>query len=310
MKRALSLSKKRDLKGLIFVAPFAVGMLFFFLIPLIQSLIFSFGSVGMNAATQSYLYTFQGIENYQRSLFFDIDFLDNLIESVSTTVANVFFIVVISFLIAILLKPRFPGRGLYRVLFFLPVILTSGIIPRLDELDVLQGLIGSETAVGDGVKNNASDIINMSFLTDLFDSILTDTGINLQFITDAVANIIVIVNSSGIQILIFLAALQTISPSLYEAANVEGATTWESFWKITVPMISPQILVVVIYSIIDSFMNVNNKLMQLIYQIGFINFNIGYAASMSWIYFAVVAVIIGVVYIVMSRFVFYQSNER
>jgi ABC-type sugar transport system permease subunit len=127
---------------------------------------------------------------------------------------------------------------------------------------------------------------------------------------DAISNIITIINSAGIQILIFLAALQTISKSIYEAADVEGATAWESFWKITVPMISPHILVVVIYTIIDSFMNVNNKLMQFIYARGFIDFKTGYAAAMSWMYFLIVTAIIAALYFIISRFVFYNENER
>ena len=126
----------------------------------------------------------------------------------------------------------------------------------------------------------------------------------------AVKNIITIINSSGIQILIFLAALQTVSPSIYESAKVEGATGWETFWKITLPMISPQVLVVAIYSIIDSFVNLNNDMILYLQNLSLGQLRFGYACATSWIYLLLVAVIVCFFYFAISKFVFYDDKER
>ncbi|MBQ9964315.1 MAG: sugar ABC transporter permease [Clostridia bacterium] len=309
MKRGLNLSQKRELKGLVFVAPFALGMLFFFLIPLVQSFIFSFGDVRMNDALTGYQFDWGGIDNYVRALFRELNFTNELRTSVVNMLMNVPVIVMVSFLIAVLIKDKFVGRSLYRVLFFLPVILTAGILPNIDAEDVLQGLMGSGVVVGADAKNTVAGLINTDQLSDLLLSMNIMPGA-VNYLMEAIRNIITIVNNSGIQILIFLTALQTISPSINEAARVEGATPWEIFWKITVPMISPQLLVVTIYTIIDSFVNVNNSLMQYIYRIGFVKFEVGYAASMTWMYFLIVALVIGAFYFALSRFVFYNDSER
>ena len=308
MRKGLGLSRRREWKGWIFAAPFAAGMLFLFFVPLCQSLLFSFGQVHMAEGASIYSFEWGGVTNYARALTEELDFTKGLLMSVGEMAASVPVIVVVSFLIAILIKSKFPGRGLYRLLFFLPVILTAGILPTIDKADILQGLIGSGTVVDWGAQNDAANLINTAWLTDALMGMNVGTGL-VKYLVDAIKNIIHIVNSSGIQILIFLAALQTVSPSIYEAARVEGATGWETFWKVTVPMISPQILVVAVYTVIDSFVNVNNTLIQTIYKIGFVNFNIGYAAAMSWLYFAVIAVIIGVVYAGISHFVFYDDRE-
>lgn len=309
LKRGLNLSQRRELKGLLFVAPFLFGMLFFFLIPLVQSCVFSFGDVRMNDELTGYQFDWGGLENYTRALFKELNFVNNLRSSVTTMLMNVPVIVMVSFLISVLIKDKFPGRSLYRVLFFLPVILTAGILPNIDANDVLQGLMGSGVVVDSTVKNTAAGLINTDQLSDLLLSMNIGPQV-VNYLMEAIRNIITIVNSSGIQILIFLAALQTISPSIYEAARVEGATAWEIFWKVTIPMISPQILVVTIYTIIDSFVNVNNSLMQYIYQVGFVSFDVGYASAMTWMYFLIVAATIGIFYAVLSRFIFYNDSER
>lgn len=309
MRKKWSLEKKRNMKGLIFVAPYLFGLIFLFLIPLCKSLLFSFGDVSLNKEIGRYQFTWSGLENYSRALLDELKFANSLGSALSSLLMNVPVILVVSFLIAILLKDKFPGRGIYRMLFFLPVILTAGILPNIDGEDVLQGIIGSGTVLNTGTGHTAAHLISTETLQEFFLSInISPTIVN--YLTEAVRNIIVVVNNSGIQILIFLAALQTISPSLYEAAKVEGATSWEVFWKITIPMISPQILIVVIYTIIDSFVNVNSALMQLIYDVGFIDFNVGYSSAMTWMFFLLIIIIVCTVYAVCSKFVFYNNKER
>ena len=110
-----------------------------------------------------------------------------------------------------------------------------------------------------------------------------------------------IVMASGIQIIVFLSGLQAISPSLYEAADVEGCSGWESFWKITFPMVSPLLLVNCIYTIIDFFMKNDNKVMELIYQVTYQDMKFGVSSAMSWIYFGIALAFIGVSSFIITR---------
>ena len=135
---------------------------------------------------------------------------------------------------------------------------------------------------------------------------MLEAGVNesiVLYLTGAVDRIYDIVSQSGVQILIFLAGIQTISPQLYEAAKIEGATGYEAFWKITFPMVSPLILVNVIYTVIDSF--ANNAATDLIREVGFSNFNFGLSAAMAWIYFIAVALILLISTYLISKRVFY-----
>lgn len=107
---------------------------------------------------------------------------------------------------------------------------------------------------------------------------------------------------SGVQILIFLAGLQTISPSLYEAAKCDGATKWESFWKITFPMLMPMIFVNTLYSIVNSFTNPNNFMMNhIISNVFGANGDYAYGSAMGWIYFVLIFIIIGFTFLLFRR---------
>ena len=151
------------------------------------------------------------------------------------------------------------------------------------------------------------------FKTDLVSELMEFVGIyniNPQFTTfieELTANILNLVWNSGIQILIFLSALQNIPPSAKEAANMEGATAWEFFWKITFPIISPMILANLIYTIIDAFVSTDNEVMNLVLkqsQLG----DYGYSAALAWIYFAIIGAILGLVVVIVSRFVYYENE--
>ena len=304
----MSLSQRREMKGLLFVAPFILGMLLFLIVPMIKSFIYSFGEISMSVEKNGLVYEFIGLENYRRSLLDDFDFLTQLTDALKSTI-HIPFCIIVSFLIAVLLKDSFKGRTVYRIIFFLPVIISSGILPVIDNTDIMQGLVGSSTIVTSTTQNDPSNLINVQFLSEILSSL--DIGSSLvNYVMSAVKNIIMIINSSGIQILIFLAALQTVSPSIYEAARVEGATGWEIFWKITLPMISPQVLVVAIYTIIETFVNVNNNMMRFLFDLSFKQSKFGYSAASSWIYLLVVIIIVSVFYFLISRFVFYNDKER
>uniref|UniRef100_A9U874 Predicted protein n=1 Tax=Physcomitrium patens TaxID=3218 RepID=A9U874_PHYPA len=190
-------------------------------------------------------------------------------------VINVPLIVIFSLFLAVLLNQRFVGRAIARSIFFLPVILASGVIANLETSSLVQAI--NEQNAGGAVSG-----LGTSELT----RIMVNSGVSdniVAYLTSAVDRIYQIVSQSGVQILIFLAGIQSVSPQLYEASKIEGATGYEAFWKITLPMVSPLILVNVIYTVIDSFSR--SEMTTLIRETGFTNFNFGLSSAMAWIYF-------------------------
>ena len=218
-----------------------------------------------------------------------------------TIIPQAFVIMIFSLFIAIILNQKFRGRTLARAIFFLPVLIATGPV-----ISVINGDMAST-----GISGAAQ--FSTLFKTDLVSELLEFVGIyNINpkftnFIEDITSNVLNLVWNSGIQILIFLSALQNIPPSAKEAANMEGATAWEFFWKITFPMISPMILANIVYTIIDAFVSTDNQVMKYIlsYQR---NGQYGYSSAMAWIYFAVIGGILGIIVAIVSRFVFYENE--
>ena len=131
----------------------------------------------------------------------------------------------------------------------------------------------------------------------------------VDYVVTAINNIYDIVNRSGVQMLIFLAGLQSISPAIYESCQIDGASSWETFWKITFPMISPMILVNGVYTIIDSFTTDSNSVMKFIAnKYTQTNGNV-ISSAMSWVYFLIVMLIVGIVAAIFSSVVFYQKKD-
>lgn len=301
MKVKGKLLKRREKFGYIFVSPYILGMLFFFLTPIAESFAISLGKI---ETQNGYRVLVEGLGNYYRAFRVDADFLPLLLNSVGAMAATVPIIIVVSFIVASLLNRNIGGRVLFRCIFFLPVIISTGIMKTIELDNVLSAvIIAGETNVVTGEVLTSTQ----QYITELMlNSNLSPEVSN--YILFGISNILNVLNDSGIQILIFLAALQTISPSLYEASAIEGATGWENFWKITLPMISPQILVVTIYTIIDSFVDTNNDIMRFIYTKSFTDFEYGFSAAMSWIYFLVISVFIALVFLISKPLVFYQGK--
>lgn len=284
----ISYEQRQGFVGFMFVLPWFMGFLLFFMQPLLMSLNFSFSNIDL---FNNYATTWAGTKNYLEA-FKNAEFIQAMSTTLGDLLVNVPVIIVFSLFVAVLLNRKFIGRGLARAIFFLPVIVTTGVVMKAfhaesDASNVMEGNIASGTLFE---VTNASDILKNSGLPESI----------LEYMTKISDRIFDIIWDSGIQILLFLAALQGISPSLYEASNVEGATAWETFWLITFPSVSPIILVNVVYTIIDSFSSNDNVLLNLIQ--GAINrFDFSTAAAMSWMYFLVIFVIIGVVYVVLQK---------
>lgn len=284
-KRSISYESKQSFVGFMFVLPWFIGFLLFFAVPCFQSLAFSFSNVSV---FDGYACTWNNFDNYKEILTGDAIFLKNLTLTLTNLAVNVPIILIFSLFVAVLLNRKFKGRGLVRAIFFLPVIVTTGVVMTTfnstgDASAVMEG------NVGNGVLFEVANAAE--FLGEL--------GLNeklTEYMTMVADRIFDVVWDSGIQILLFLAALQGISPSLYEASDVEGATAWETFWLITFPNVAPIILVNIVYTIVDTFGDTDNAVLKQINSLVNVTFNFGGAAAASWIFFLTIMAIIGAVF--------------
>jgi len=297
--RRMTLAQKRGLLGFTFILPWLIGFLFLFAAPLIQSVNFSFNE--LKVAPGGYELNFIGLKNFNEALFVDANYNRILTESVTDMAWNVPMILFFSLFSAVLLNQKFRGRAVARAIFFLPVILASGAIVAAETAGLISMTGSSEIAEELGEMQSGFDTLSFIFLLD--NAGMPEWFIN--YLVDAVTRIYEIIRSSGVQILIFLAALQSVPPTMYEVAKMEGATAYESFWKITFPMVSPLILTNVIYTIIDSF--ADSTITQTIYVTAFRAQNFGLSAAMSWLYTLVVGIILVVIGVLISRRVFYHN---
>ena len=304
--------------SVLFLLPTILGFLIFFIYPLIMSFIYSlstlelvqggpiihFGQAFTQEAIQdkNYLVTDPSVKtiffNYVYALRENADFPVQLLSTVKTTVVDTIVITIFSLLIAVMLNGDFKGRGIVRAIFFLPVIFNSEAVTS-----ALESASSLSTLASQGGKNALSQLFNMqTFLISL--KVPKTLVTFLNGITSTIYNTI---SYSGIQILIFLAAIQSVPKHLYEAAKIEGATKYESFWKITLPMVSPMIITVMVYTIVDSFLRSDiNEVIDLQYK----NSAYGRHAAMSWIYFGAAVLILVVMVGIVSRFVFYYDDKK
>jgi len=287
-KHKMTLRTKNSLKGLVFVAPFIIGLAVFFIYPIFFSLRISIAEdikiVGMKLSGFT-------IEQYKRAFVADTEFLPTFKEAVVYTLTSFPLTIILSLIIAVLLNKEIKGRGLFRVIFFIPFLLGSGEIMT----QILnQGVDRAVLNIMDG------RIIPYNVLS-YFGTTIVDL---VQGVFGTLVNVLW---RSGVQILLFLAGLQSISPSLYEAARIDGATEWELFWKVTIPMISPMMLLNLVYTIVDSFTSLDNPLLTYIKTYGFANAEFSYASALSWIYFAFISLLVVIIFGVMKGYM--HTNE-
>lgn len=296
--KVAGLQRRKAISGYLFIAPFIIGFLAFMVKPLFQSLYMSFCTV--EVSPNGIHNVFKGLANYIQAFTIDTEFNRLLVEEISRMCINSLAIMVFSFFVALILNQKFKGRALVRAIFFLPVILSSGVILGVE----------SNNALLASVQNMVEETTSTTSVTDAIKNILLTSGIGasaFEKVFDIVDGIYDVAIASGIQIIIFLSGLQTISTNMYEAAAIEGCTAWESLWKITFPMISSLFLVNWIYTIVDFCMRSDNQVMEKIsdQMIQYINY--GFASAMSWIYFLIVIVIIGVSSFIISKGVYYYD---
>ncbi len=307
-KKTVSLESKKARMGWFFVAPFVLGFFLFFLGIIFNSLRFSFMNVKTDTA-EGILLTNVKFENYLYMLTVDTDFVRNLQNSVRDMVYSIPIMIMFSLFVAILLNKRMKGRTLFRAIFFIPVILATGIIDKADAVNsVLNAYQGIDVGNSMSAAFEMDGLFNTASLTYYFSNIFSFSPALTSMTVSVAANIYNVVSSSGVQILIFLAGLQGIAPSLYEAARIEGCSQWECFWKITFPIISPLILTNIVYTVVDSFTNESNVIMNTISSF-LSKAEYGRASATAWMYFLVIGVLMAVAGGIAKRFVFYQARD-
>ncbi|MCR4645385.1 MAG: sugar ABC transporter permease [Oscillospiraceae bacterium] len=291
--------RRKALYGYGFIALWLVGTVIWFLYPLFNSLMYSFmdvtpevgGPQGEWVGLKNYAYVFGGDQYYSRYL------ASVLWETTWKTP----LILIFSLFIAVILNQKFKGRTFARAVFFLPVIIATGPVYNIINGDI------SRTGA-----SSAGQFSTM-FSTDLMGELFQFLGIyglsdHMQTYVETISNnIFGIVWNAGIQILIFLAALQNIPVSAKEAAQMEGATAWEYFWKITLPYVSPMILACLIFTVIDSFTAPDNLVMGRVLSMQS-DWQYGYAAAMAWVYFAIVLAAVGLITWIMNHFIYYEVD--
>ncbi|MBR4510296.1 MAG: sugar ABC transporter permease [Ruminococcus sp.] len=298
-KKQISYERRKQLYGYGFISLWLVGTVVFFLIPLVKSLWFSFNDVGIDINRT--VLTWRGLGNYDDILNKDPKYLGLLKNTLIETLWKTPLILIFSLFIAVMLNQKFRGRALARAVFFLPAIIATGPVYTI--------ISGDMNSTG----NTQAAQFSTLFSTDLIGSLLNFLGIygisdSMSGIISGIAdNIFGIVWSSGIQILLFLGALQNIPPSAKEAAQIEGATAWEFFWKITLPYVSPFILANLIFTVIDSFTSPTNAVMERILSVKE-ELRFGTASAMAWFYFAVIFAALGVAALIVNRFIYYEND--
>lgn len=298
-KKGLSLAARRSMHGYVFILPFILGFLFLVLSPFLLYIVIGFHKV--SAGTSGINLEYVGLKNFSDVLFEEPDFLQNLLASLRELLIQGSFVIIFSFFIAVVLNQQFPGRGFVRAVFFLPVIVASGAA-ALSQNDALS--ISAITVISDTGSDHSFSLLQG--LMNLFGGASSDLLFGI--VSELTENFYNIVISSGVQILIFLAGLQGISPSLYEAAYMDGATAWESFWKITFPMISPLILVNAVYTVVDFMGNSSNAMINTMYEYSMGRGKYGISSAMGIFYFGLVFVLLGLIFAVVSKFVVYDDK--
>ena len=300
---AMTAGNGRDAVILAFILPFVIGFLLFLCYPLGMSIYMTLNKVSATAG-EGLKFSWLGFWNKSSNFYWifrvDKDYIEALVGELKRMLLFVPGILVFSFFMASLLNQEFRGRTVVRAIYFLPVILSAGVFLGVESNNQLLA----------NISQSMKDENGAAVITQTLENILLqgETGNTFfQYVIDIVGQVYDIAMASGIQIIIFLSGLQTIPPSMYEAAKMEGCTGWESFWKITFPLISSMILVNVVYTMIDFFTRTDSQLMTVIDNTLLIRFEYGKVAAMSWVYFLIIAAFLGLVFLIFSRRVYYYD---
>lgn len=301
-KKKMSLHVKRALTGYMFILPWFIGFLLLYLRSIWMTGKFSLSELTMGVT--NYELKFVGLENFKYAFFGHGYFKQYLVSSITNMLVDVPLIIFFSLFMAILLNKKFKGRGLVRAIFFLPVILGADAI--------VDALALSEKMMNGGIAAQAAEVASagsqLSFDVDYIVDLLVQFGLPvkiLTYISNAVSRINDIISASGVQLIIFIAALQSIPGSMYEVAKIEGATGYETFWKVTFPMVMPHIITNVVYTIVERF--AESEVIELAYTTCFSEFNYGLSSVFSIVSTLVTCIILVTIVAIIQKRTFYYT---
>ncbi len=292
--KKMKFKNKRKLSGFLYTTPWLIGFVMFFAVPIVKTIWWSFNEVGVSENGGMEL-TWNGIKNYV-SLFTEQvasgsqTFLQVFTNENTNLLVNAPIIVIFSLFLAILANVKFKGQGIIRTVFFLPIVLGLDVITDLITISTGGDLV---TRGGGLFSQGIAATMLLRYTTISSDIILT--------ITSYVDNIFSLISQAGVQTLIYLAGLQSISPSLYEVAKIEGATSYESFWKVTLPLIGNITMFVVVYTIVDIFLD--SSIASEVYRFAFTKSRIGIASALSVVYMLNVLLVLGIVLAISKKVV-------
>lgn len=282
VRREISLRAREALHGYGFILIWILGFLLFTLIPLSETLRYSFNQVTVTATSINL--NFVQWTNYTRALFTDPNFIELLIGYTIETLISVPIVLIFAMIIALFLNLNFKLKGLFRVIFFLPIVITSG--PVIKELT-------AQGAASVPVIANAPAVVD--FLAELPRALRSPVEYLLT-------SFVLILWFSGVQILIYLASLQKVDRSIYEAASIDGASSWEIFWKIILPALSTATIVNAVYTIVTLSHFSENSVIRYIYDQTYdVQGGIGYASAMAFIYFGVMIALLLIIYLFLRQ---------
>lgn len=287
-KRIRSLESVRNRAGYTFVAHWAIGLLMFFIIPLISSVIYAFNDVTIQVGKVNT--NFVGLAYFKELITTDPNYVNNLRDSLGMMFYSLPIIISLSLILAVLLNQKFAGRTIFRAIFFLPIIIANSVV-----MDSLNSDLVTMPLFSSGTGSNS--LIN-------YKEIIAGLGIPEQIspiLVFLLSNTINLIWKCGVQTILFLAGLQSISASMYEVSKIEGANKWEEFWLITVPSLRHIISLVMIYTMIELFVSMDNALVSTAYS-QMLDSQYGISSAMLWIYFLIVIALIGTVFILYQRF--------
>ncbi len=299
-KRSLTLSQKRTVNGYLFILPWLVGFCVFYIRSLFMTIQFSLSD--LEVGVRGYELTWVGLKNYIYAFTAHGSFKQILTSSVINMVVDVPLIIFFSLFMALMLNRKFKGRTLVRAIFFLPVIMNAEAIVEAIETATMMVATGVSSTSQEMAAENTG--MGIGYYIDLFGNLMISRDL-LEYIVGAVNRITNIVSASGVQIVIFIAALQSIPSSMYEVAKIEGATGYETFWKVTFPMVMPHIITNIVYTVVDSF--VSSDVVTLAYDTAFTDFNYGLSSVFSLVSTVVTCAILVLVCGFISKKTFYYN---
>lgn len=287
-KKTRGIEALRRRYGYTFVLHWIIGLITFFFVPLIYSIMYSFSDITMTES--GFSLAFAGLKNYEMSLFKNPDYLDEVRNAIGSMFYSLPMIIALSLILAVLLNQKYKGRTIMRILFFLPVIIESSVVIRLLSDPAINVPIFNFSTEGQGLMDYEMILGNLNLPKQITD-----------FLTFFLSNAVSLTWSCGVQIILFLAGLQSIPESLYEVSKIEGANKWDEFWQITVPMLRHVLSLVIIYSMISKFTSSTNQVVAAAMELMRAN-DYSNAAAMLWFYFVVVLAVIGIVLFLYNRY--------